>query len=146
MTTQELKQLSEETFFDNNAGGIRPAEHRYFNEQLIEAIEAIEAKLLSIDLTSTIPVKTGEIFEGKPVYRIAKNTSGGSVEFNVSPYVMDKYWLDPQSFVLDANGELVNGTSFPLFLCGTQTAGKVTVNRNGVISGTAYIALKYTTI
>lgn len=38
MTREELKQLSAETFYDNNEGGITPYAHREFNAHLIDSI------------------------------------------------------------------------------------------------------------
>lgn len=38
MTREELKKLSDDTFYDNNVGGISPYSHRAFNNNLIDAI------------------------------------------------------------------------------------------------------------
>ena len=40
MTREELEQLSDDTFFDNNKGEIQPAAHRQFNAQLIGFIDS----------------------------------------------------------------------------------------------------------
>jgi hypothetical protein len=62
MTKEELKQLSNNTFIDNNTGEIEPAEHRNFNDHLIESL------LPTVDLASTTEQLTGELYNGSPVY------------------------------------------------------------------------------
>ncbi len=38
MTKEELRQLSDQTFYDNNVGGITPPPHRDFNDALIDTL------------------------------------------------------------------------------------------------------------
>lgn len=61
MTREELEQLSEETFFDNNKGEIQPAGHRNFNNQLIGFVEAC----LEASKRYTVE-KVAELVDGSP--------------------------------------------------------------------------------
>jgi hypothetical protein len=71
MTKEELKQLSDQTFYDNNVGGIEASKHRNFNNKLIESIIPV------VDLASTKEQLTGELYNGKPVFM--KNYSYGNL-------------------------------------------------------------------
>ncbi|MCH5305179.1 MAG: hypothetical protein J1E79_01710 [Rikenella sp.] len=61
MTREELEQLSDDTFFDNNKGEIQPAAHRQFNTQLIGFIDSClkAAKQYTV-------AKIDELVEGSP--------------------------------------------------------------------------------
>lgn len=65
MTKDELKQLSNETFFDNVEGGIEPAAHREFNNKMIEAMvaggEAID--LIFTNQTNIADMKTAKVMD-----------------------------------------------------------------------------------
>ncbi|MDR2409701.1 MAG: hypothetical protein LBE13_16545 [Bacteroidales bacterium] len=115
MTRDELKQLSNNTFFDNNNGEIEPSGHRFFNAKLIDSV------LPAIDLASISEVATGEIYNGKPVYakRIDITIAVGEQQpgFNTGLPVstISDIWLD----VNQCRGK--SGIySFPLFLPSTS--------------------------
>jgi hypothetical protein len=96
MTREELKQLSDNTFIDNNTGEIEPAEHRNFNNQLIDSLTP------SVDLASTTEQWTGELYNGKRVYMLnfkMNQLSPGSHQAIAIPgllqdYNIDKIWID----------------------------------------------------
>lgn len=61
MTREELEQLSDDTFFDNNKGEIQPAAHRQFNAQLIGFIDSCLEVAKQYAVT-----KIGELVGGSP--------------------------------------------------------------------------------
>ena len=61
MTREELEQLSDDTFFDNNKGEIQPAAHRQFNAQLIGFIDSCLEAAKQYAVT-----KIGELVGGSP--------------------------------------------------------------------------------
>ncbi|WP_294591771.1 hypothetical protein [uncultured Rikenella sp.] len=61
MTREELEQLSDDTFFDNNKGEIQPEAHRQFNAQLIGFIDSCLEAAKQYAVT-----KIGELVGGSP--------------------------------------------------------------------------------
>jgi hypothetical protein len=60
LTKEELKTLSDETFYDNDLGEIDPSEHRAFNDDLIDSV------MVEVFTGSLLPpgdgFKDGDIF------------------------------------------------------------------------------------
>ncbi len=51
MTKEQLKQLSDSTFFDNDQGLITPSDHRAFNNSLIDTLIA-ESEWIDLNVTT----------------------------------------------------------------------------------------------
>jgi hypothetical protein len=62
LTKEQLKVLSDETFFDNDQGEIEPAEHRVFNEALIDFIDSGTVEVFTGSTPPTSGFKDGDIF------------------------------------------------------------------------------------
>ena len=95
MTREELKQLSDETFFDNNNGEIQPSGHRNFNNQMIDSLAPV------FDTGSSEEQLTGEMYDGKPVYsKCWKDVLVNAGTESNSPFIIGsvsdykKVWLD----------------------------------------------------
>jgi hypothetical protein len=92
-TKTELTMQSNSTFPDNTTGAITAANHRTFNNDLIDSV------LFNTDLASATEQLTGEALNGKPVHArtldldIPYDDSGNDTEVEING--VTRVWLDP---------------------------------------------------
>ncbi|WP_195461660.1 hypothetical protein [Alistipes sp. D31t1_170403_E11] len=89
MTKDQLKELSNKTFFDNNVGGITAESHRAFNEKLIESIPD--------------PV---EIATNEKVGKVKGSTAGGKIRVETDGTMGVNQYVAQGTFVIDSNQAL----------------------------------------
>jgi hypothetical protein len=151
MTKDELKQLSDTTFPDNNSGQITPAGHRNFNNTLIDSVQLDDEPPVAVfDLAVTTEQLTGDTYNGKPVYSQMKvyTNEAGNNSFDISNVLgvaVDAGWIDKKNSRIAAYGT-GDTWGFPASMSYTANLDELGVSLNGsaLVTVDLYIRINYT--